>query len=133
MKRLNCDDERKYGLVPSGKRSVNCSNRLLSGLLNDYEKVDIKINLHPSRNDWHCYRLIGVENDNALLREISTILYTEEEKEIIREKIKNDDYSFLNEKRPEVLSEEITKLSTIDICKCHDAYCGSIYIGGDEE
>lgn len=128
MKRIDSDFERKYGLVPSGRRSVNGSNRLLSGLLKDYEKVEIHINLHPSRNDWHRYRLIGIENNNALLREISTIPYTEEEKESIKNRIKNGDYSFLNEKRPEVLAEEITRLSTVAICKCHDAYCGRIEV-----
>lgn len=133
MRRINETDIRQAGLVPSGHPSYRTAKQLLERLSQKYETIAIDyehcINCHKRQWQWKHYIFVGLENNNCLVREVLTKPLTEEQKELLKQKLQNgEDINFEEFQNETYLSEQIIKFNIVDLVQRHDAYQANIKV-----
>ena len=131
MQDLTVELQRKYGIVPSGRRSNEISVRLMNRLTKDFNTINIDIKLwNGKKHVWHFFQLVGLDGDFCLLREKLRKPLTDEQKARLAELIKSDVAFDLNDfSGEEYLSDEITKISAVEILSKKDAYMAKVEVG----
>ena len=133
MRRINETDIRQAGLVPAGHPTYRTAKQLLERLSQRHETIAIDyehcINCHKRQWQWKYYQFVGLENNNCLVREICAKPLTEEQKELLKQKLQNnEDIDFSEFQKETYLSEQITKFDLVDLVKRHDAFQANIKV-----